>query len=771
MSISVKNISLSVNGTPSNQFNIELDGAKYSIEDVKMTQRLLEPCRLEFKLRKTPQEDISEIQFTTCGSIIGKDVTLSMQTDSVEQEISGFAAGSQNADVEFEGFVTQAKATRCETEFAILVTAETKDTILKDHPEFSQYKEKTLSDIVNDIIGRGGVEGEVQPKMEDPIFYTVQYKENNYQFLQRMAKRYGEWMFNNGKKFHFGKFGDQETITLAYPSQDMSEYSARLKTFHTKQKSFVWGYNDQQIYSTYKGDEQEDSGNKLNDATFAASNEKYKHETMDELMSGRLETEDEAEQEGENSVSYEEGAIADKHGRRANMLVYDGTTFCSKMKIGAKLTIKDNFTSSGSLSDTSEVQQDEILIIEVVHKFNIDEQYSNTFKGITAGIDYPPYLDPLIYPVCDHPIRATVKDTEDPKHWGRVRVRYSIPALRADSPLFYDGSEDKPEALTPWIHVSQAYNGYGDHASGMHLIPELHSEVLVAFEDGNMERPFVLCAYHSSIFSQVEEQWYPGDNKVKALRTVSGHTIEILDKQTAVSVEPGGHIHIYDNRTQIYDVLLDVDKKLIKMNCKGDIVMHADGNISMSAGGNISVKAGENINSNAGGSISNKAGQHVSNSAGGDFNAGAGGTFNGSAGGEVLINAGSNFTAKASAKMDLASAAEMNIHAGDNMCVDTSKEMSITSELNMSQSSNKQFSLTVQEDANATVYKNLSISVMNNAELNATNGLTFKAMTITEEAKTDFKEYSMSYQVNAQMSVSIQATTSIDLKALIINEN
>ena len=115
MSISVKNISLSVNGTPSNQFNIELDGAKYSIEDVKMTQRLLEPCRLEFKLRKTPQEDISEIQFTTCGSIIGKDVTLSMQTDSVEQEISGFAAGSQNADIEFEGFVTQAKATRCET--------------------------------------------------------------------------------------------------------------------------------------------------------------------------------------------------------------------------------------------------------------------------------------------------------------------------------------------------------------------------------------------------------------------------------------------------------------------------------------------------------------------------------------------------------------------------------------------------------------------------------------------------------------------------------
>ena len=771
MSISVKSISLSVNGTPSNQFNIELDGAKYSIEDVKMTQRLLEPCRLEFKLRKTPQEDISEIQFTTCGSIIGKDVTLSMQTDSVEQEISGFAAGSQNADVEFEGFVTQAKATRCETEFAILVTAETKDTILKDHPEFSQYKEKTLSDIVNDIIGRGGIEGEVQPKMEDPIFYTVQYKENNYQFLQRMAKRYGEWMFNNGKKFHFGKFGDQETITLAYPSQDMSEYSARLKTFHTKQKSFVWGYNDQQIYSTYKGDEQEDSGNKLNDATFAASNEKYKHETMDELMSGRLETEDEAEQEGENSVSYEEGAIADKHGRRANMLVYDGTTFCSKMKIGAKLTIKDNFTSSGSLSDTSEVQQDEILIIEVVHKFNIDEQYSNTFKGITAGIDYPPYLDPLIYPVCDHPIRATVKDTEDPKHWGRIRVRYSIPALRADSPLFYDGSEDKPEALTPWIHVSQAYNGYGDHASGMHLIPELHSEVLVAFEDGNMERPFVLCAYHSSIFSKVEEQWYPGDNKVKALRTVSGHTIEILDKQTAVSVEPGGHIHIYDNRTQIYDVLLDVDKKLIKMNCKGDIVMHADGNISMSAGGNINASAGENINTDAGGSIRNKAGEHVSNSAGGDFNAGAGGTFNGSAGGEVIINAGSNFSAKATAKMDLTSEDEMRIHSAASLGMDTSDEMSISAEKDMSILAHKGLIVTVEEDANATMSSNLNLTVMKSMDTNVSFDYNVKATNITENGEMTLKQYSTKYEINASGDASVTATGFITLVAPMIKEN
>ena len=89
----------------------------------------------------------------------------------------------------------------------------------------------------------------------------------------------------------------------------------------------------------------------------------------------------------------------------------------------------------------------------------------------------------------------------------------------------------------------------------------------------------------------------------------------------------------------------------------------------------------------------------------------------------------------------------------------------------MSVMTHKSYRLTVEDDAEETINKNLKTTVMNNAEMNATNGVTIKAMTITEEAKTDFKEYSMSYQLNAQMSISLQATTTIDLKALMIKEN
>ena len=761
MSISVKNISLSVNGTPSNQFKIELDGGKYRIDELRLIQKLLEPCKLKFKLRKDPEEDISEIQFTACGSMIGKSCTLSLQTDSVEQEISGFAAGSQNADIEFEGIIVSARARRCETEFVIIVEAETKDTAMKDHPDCKIYNEDTLANIVNEELN--GAEAEVQPKMEDQIFYTTKYNETTYEFLQRLARRHGEWMFNTGKKLHFGKLTDQESISLAYPSQDLPEYSARLQTFHPNFRYYALGLNEYMVGFAYKGEEQDDTGNKLNDATFAASKEVYKSETKYMMRGATLEA-DEKVEASMSDPDYIEDARAERQGIRANMLVYHGKTFCSKMKIGAKLTIKDNYTSSGSLSDKSEVQQDEILITEVIHKVSIDDEYSNEFQGITANIDYPPYHDPNIFPRCDHPLRARVSDTNDPKHWGRVKVYF--PWMKEKY------KEDHKNGQTPWIHVAQpyVYTVEQQNKFGCHLIPELFSTVFVNFEEGNFERPYVSGAQFGQK-EPVEEGWYEPDNKVKAIRTASGHTIEIHDVIEGKNYQDGGFIRVYDNQTQIYEVLLSTDKKLIKLNCKGDIVMHADGDISMSAGGNISAKAGSNINSNAGASISNKAGQHVSNSAGGDFNAGAGGTFNGSAGGEVLINAGSNFSAKASAKMDLTSADIMNIHSGENMYIDTSKEMAILSELNMSQSTNKQYSLAVQEDADIAVNKNLTTKVMNNVELNATNGITFKGMSITEQAQTDFKQYALSYTVNAETSVTMQASVSIDLKALMINEN
>lgn len=716
MSISVKNISLSINDAVSKQFNIELDGVKYSVDNFKLTQKLLEPCRLEFKLRKSPEEDISEIQFTTCGSIIGKDVKLTLQTDSVEQEISGFAAGTQNADIEFEGFVTSAKATRSESEYGILVVAETIDTIMKDSPDFDFYNEMTLADIVNDVLKSPGVEAEVQPKLESSIFFTVQYNETKYQFLQRLARRHGEWMFNNGKKLHFGKFSEQDSITLAYPSKDLDEYSARLKPFHVNSVHMQFAYNELASRNVFNMDDINKSGSRLGDIAFDASKTKYAHKTANEISSQAVERDDEVKKGVMDKEFFHEPFMAYQHGRMANMLVYDGKSFCSKMKIGAKLTIKDNYISSGSSEEKSEVQQDEILITEVVHHFFADEQYYNKFKGITAAIDYPPYLDPNIYPVCDHPLRAVVKDTEDPKHWGRVRVVFPVVANK-------HGSQSDPKFWTPWIHVAQSYTGSDSNKFGVHLIPEKESQVYVDFDGGNFERPFVSGAFFTSDDHPVDGAWYPGNNKVKAIRTASGHTIEIHDTESDDDWGDKGYIRIYDHKLNYYEVLLSTDKKLISLKSAGNIELRASKDIIMKAGNDIKLEAGNDYELFA---------KH-----------------------DITENCDNEFFANSEADMTLTTSKILTVRSDEDTHITTKKDRHDH----------------VDGKFHTETKKDYVVKSFANAGFDVAQKFAVKAQDIQMQAQNSYKEYSMTHEINATQSVNISATATIDIKAPIIKES
>lgn len=719
MSITVKNIAFSINGTPSKQFNIELDGAKYSLNKFKMTQKLLEPCKLEFSLCKAPDEDINEIQFTTCGSIIGKDVTLSLQTDSMEQEIQGFSEGSQNSDIEFEGIVTSAKATRKESEYGIEVVAETKDTVMNDSPDFNVFNEMSLADIIKDVTDYAGVEAEIDPKKTDPIFYTVKFNETSYEFLQRLAQRHGEWMFNNGKKLHFGKFGEQDSIVLAYPSRDLPQYSACLKTFHTKKHFLQISYNETHSIGVSGADDDKlkDCGNKLSDTTYAISNEKYAHKTGFESESISMERDDDITKIGDlGKEIFRETPTAFREGRRANMLVYEGNTYCSKMKIGAKLTIKDNYLSSGSSEEKSEVQQDEILITEVVHEFNIDQEYSNTFKGITAALDYPPYLDPTIYPVCNHPVKGVVKDTEDPKHWGRVRIRFNVPQLRAD------GSEDKKK-WTPWIHVSQPYSGSEDPKFGTHLIPEINSQVFVEFVGGNMERPYVAGCNMSALFTPVDDAWYPGTNNVKAIRTASGHTIEVHDTETKDNWGDKGYIRIYDNKLNYYELLLSTDRKLIKLKSAG--------NIDLQASNDINIKAGHDIN----------------------------------------VEAGNDFFLQA--KHDITQMCDNEFYANSeaDMYLKTSKILTIVSNDDTHITTKKDRHDHIDGKYRIETKKDLEVKSFSNAGFDVTKKFAVKSMDIQMQAQNSYKEYSMTHEINAQASINFTATATIDIKAPLIKES
>lgn len=171
--------------------------------------------------------------------------------------------------------------------------------------------------------------------------------------------------------------------------------------------------------------------------------------------------------------------------------------------------------------------------------------------------------------------------------------------------------------MTPWLRMAQPYAGGG---KGFSFIPEIGEEVMVDFEGGNAERPYIKGTLYNGV-EDVDGAWVKSNNshnQVKAIRTRNGHTIEIHDEGE------DGYIRIYDNEKENYVLTFSTDRKLIKLESTGnielyaqnDIILHAGHDINASADNDISISAGRDMQRTAGNDIRERAGNDRATSIG-----------------------------------------------------------------------------------------------------------------------------------------------------------
>ena len=495
---------------------------------------------------------------------------ISLETESVEKE-SLKADTDSVADIEFAGVIIGASGSRNRSEFSVNVEACSWDALLNDNPTCKSFENQTLNDIVNDVVDDYSehLKTDVDARFTDTIPYCVQYNESNYQFLQRLAKRYGEWLYNDGKKMVFGNLPEGESVKLAYPSQDVPSYNVDLKMRHVAFKHVASSYNSYDANEKEGIEEMQREYNTLSEQVFQASQSCFVKPTLQNLHSGGF-----ADSDGRETI-LNVSTKTQARGEKASMLTYSGTTYCSKLKIGSKLVIVDNYMPDTSALEKSDVEQDEMLITELTHYFSADETYSNHFVGIPSACDYPPYSDSDIYPIAQS-CRAKVKDNEDPNNLGRIRVQFDWQAQLDDN------------MMTPWLRMAQPYAG-GE--KGFSFIPEIDEEVMVDFEGGNAERPYIKGTLYNGI-GDPDRKWLPNNNssnQIKAIRTRNGHTIEIHDEGN------DGYIRIYDNNKENYILTFSTDEKLIKLESTGNIELYAKNDIIMHAGHDINASAENDI--------------------------------------------------------------------------------------------------------------------------------------------------------------------------------
>ena len=113
---------------------------------------------------------------------------------------------------------------------------------------------------------------------------------------------------------------------------------------------------------------------------------------------------------------------------------------------------------------------------------------------------------------------AIVTNTKDPDGIGRVKVVYAW---------------NKDHGESYWARVMSFYAG---DDRGAFFLPEVDDEVLVIFEQGNMESPIIIGSLWSSKAKPPETNG-DGKNNIKKIKTRSGHEIIFDDSESGAKLE------------------------------------------------------------------------------------------------------------------------------------------------------------------------------------------------------------------------------------------
>lgn len=161
-------------------------------------------------------------------------------------------------------------------------------------------------------------------------------------------------------------------------------------------------------------------------------------------------------------------------------------------------------------------------------------------------------------------VTGVVRSVDDPSSQGRVLV--GLPWLPGDNESY-------------WAPVATLMSG---ESRGSWFMPEEGDEVLLAFEHGNVDQPFVIGYLWNGI------QTPPGDggHSVRRLKTVSGHVLEFHD-------EDGGHkILLRSNGGQ--KVELDDNASSITIETSGgELVKLSPGKVEAATSAGQSIELGD----------------------------------------------------------------------------------------------------------------------------------------------------------------------------------
>jgi len=464
----------------------------------------------------------------------GKDITLSWT--------SRLASGAGRS-FQFKGVITDISIrTDADLVNYYHVSGYSPTFLLEDGTQSRTFVKKPLSAIFTQVLGEypgNAFARQLQAQGQQVLPYTVQYQETNFNFLSRLAAMQGEWFYYDGTTLRLGR---EAAPAIAFRSSSAQVFSLVMRLQPTKTQGAAYNYRTHAPLA----------------ATAAPPPASYGLNQF-------------AVQQSEALFTQPQRLAVGPRGRDQAQLqrALDGL---AAKQAGSQVTLTGQGeafdTRPGSVLDVQDAAgaaYGKFRVLAVTHEVDGAGNYHNQFEALPEAVSAPPPNPHCATPAAQ-PELAEVIDLQDPRSLGRIRVRY------------YWGVAQPADAESAWLRVSTPYSGAG---KGQMFTPEVGSQVLVGYEQGQAEFALVL----GNLFHPQNPQqasYTRANNHLKGLQTAGGNKFVLNDVAGAQTI-----------------LLSNSNKKdtaiLVSFKGDGSVDIRTNGPINLTAGKDIVLQAGKSI--------------------------------------------------------------------------------------------------------------------------------------------------------------------------------
>ena len=496
-----------------------------AFKSIELHQSIDAHHRLELVCRMDVLENLTQALGESSKNYLGETITL--QTSALD-DINGYRT------LEFKGIVSQIttiKGHEASSGDEIVITALSPTFIADDGPHYASYNDVSLAEILDRTFSdydRSKLEVLIQPNNTATLHYSVQNGESAYNYASRLAAQYGEWFYYNGAKLIFGA-PEEEELVLTY-GFDLKEYNLNLTPQSYNYKFYA---NDYLLNDVHEKDAKDISSGASGYSGFVSSKSDSIY-TKETKVWHNLYNDPQAKQRLDSSIELQKKAI------EMQQVKLNGISDNPGVKLGNIVTIEGaNYR-----------------VINITHSNAENGDYENRFEAVTADFDAYPNTNINAFPKSDTQT-AIVMENADPDGLGRLRVQMPWQKITGE--------------MTPWIRIVTPHAG-GE--KGFHFIPETGEEVLIGFEGGNAEHPYILGSLYNG--GGKASAFQSSSNAIKALQTRSGNKVVMNDDDGSITIaDPSGNV--------------------IVMQGNGEIIIQAPNKLTL-ASKDINIMAGNSIN-------------------------------------------------------------------------------------------------------------------------------------------------------------------------------